>query len=92
MSFRITRQTQVLIDGRKGSPSQIQAGDDARVAYEMTGPQPTATSISVITGKVISGSSGEGAGATSGGTRSGSASGTSGSSSKSGSGTGTGGR
>jgi len=84
MTFRITRETQVLIDGRKGSPSQIEAGDDARVAYEMNGPQPTATSVHVITGKVISGSSG--------GTGSGSASGASGSSSRSGSGTGTGGR
>ena len=92
MTFRITPQTKVLIDGRKGSASQIQAGSDARVAYEMNGPQPTATAVHVITGKVISGSSGGGASATSGGTGSGSASGASGSSSRSGSGTGTGGR
>jgi len=92
MTFRITPQTKVLIDGRKGSASQIQAGSDARVAYEMNGPQPTATSVHVITGAVVTGSSGEGASATSGGTGSGSAGGASGSSSKSGSGTGSGGR
>ncbi len=51
MRFKVTGNTQVQIDGRKASSAQIQQGGDARVAYQVSGTEPTATVIQVITGE-----------------------------------------
>jgi hypothetical protein len=75
MTFRITPQTQIVVDGRQGTMSKITPGADARVAYDLSGPTPTAQKVLVTTGKVT-GSSGTGTGGgssrSSGGTASGS--------------------
>jgi hypothetical protein len=51
MTFRITSQTQLDVDGRRGTLSEIQPGSDARVAYQRNGTEATATSVQVVTGK-----------------------------------------
>jgi hypothetical protein len=50
MTFRVTNQTQVRIDGRQASAGDIQQGGDARVAYQIAGNEPTATLVQVVTG------------------------------------------
>ncbi|WP_242342287.1 hypothetical protein [Anaeromyxobacter terrae] len=50
MTFQITNRTRVQIDGQQASAAQITPGEDARVAYEMTGTQPTAVLVQVVTG------------------------------------------
>jgi hypothetical protein len=52
MTFKINDRTQVQIDGRQASAGEIRQGGDARVAYQMSGAEPTATVIQVITGQV----------------------------------------
>ena len=50
MRFKVTGDTQVQIDGRQASSADIQQGGDARVAYQVSGTEPTATVIQVMTG------------------------------------------
>jgi hypothetical protein len=50
MTFRITDRTQILLDGQPASAAEIQQGADARVAYEIGGPQPTAIHVQVMSG------------------------------------------
>lgn len=52
MTFRVTERTRVQVDGRESSAADIQRGGDARVAYEVSGTEPTATVVQVITGRV----------------------------------------
>ncbi len=47
MSFRIDKQTQVRIAGKKASARQIREGAEARVTYEASSEGPTAVSIKV---------------------------------------------
>jgi colicin import membrane protein len=51
MRFKVTGSTQVQIDGRRASAGEIQQGGDARVAYQISGTEPTATVVQVITGQ-----------------------------------------
>ncbi len=48
MSFRVGAQTAVRVDGQEGTFSDVSQGENARVAYQLTGPTPTALSIDVI--------------------------------------------
>jgi hypothetical protein len=82
MTFRLTEQTQVRIDGRQASATEIRQGADALVSYQVSGTQPTASSVQVLTG---SGPAGTGSGSSSGssGTPSATPTGPSGSSSPS---------
>ena len=50
MTFTITPQTRVEIDGRQASASEIVQGGDVRVAYDATGSMPTARSVQIVTG------------------------------------------
>lgn len=50
MTFTLTPQTQVQIDGRQASASEIVQGGEARVSYEVTGTEPTARSVHIMTG------------------------------------------
>jgi DNA polymerase III gamma/tau subunit len=50
MRFKVTDQTQIRIDGRQGSASEILPGADARVAYQVGEMEPTAMRVEVITG------------------------------------------
>ncbi len=52
MSFRLTDQTQVQIDGRMASGSDIKQGEDALVSYSVSGTQPMARSVQIVTGDV----------------------------------------
>jgi hypothetical protein len=47
MTLQTGAQTVVRIDGRQASIGDLHAGDDARVAYQLTGPTPTALTIDV---------------------------------------------
>ncbi len=47
MSFRVDDRTQVLVGSEQRSAGDIQQGADARVAYELSGGQPTALTIQV---------------------------------------------
>ena len=49
MTFRITSQTQLDVNGHKGTLGEIQPGADARVAYQFNGTERTATSVQVST-------------------------------------------
>jgi colicin import membrane protein len=51
MRFNVTGNTQVQIDGRRASAAEIQQGGDARVVYQISGSEPTATVVQVITGQ-----------------------------------------
>lgn len=51
MRFKVTGNTEVQIDGRRASSAEIQQGGDARVAYQVSGAEPTAVVIQVITGE-----------------------------------------
>jgi len=69
MTFQITDRTQVQIDGLRASASDITQGEDARVSYEMSGAQPTAVLVQVVTGNPsgsvgTAGATGAGAGTT----------------------------
>ncbi|BDG01260.1 hypothetical protein [Anaeromyxobacter oryzae] len=61
MSFRITNQTQILLDGQPASAADIQQGADARVAYEAGGTVPTATHVQVMSGNPTGSRAGAGA-------------------------------
>ncbi|HMA18511.1 MAG TPA: hypothetical protein VKS03_08740 [Thermoanaerobaculia bacterium] len=51
MTFQVTGQTAVRIDGKQASATDIQQGEDVRVSYEATGStQPEALSIDVSKG------------------------------------------
>jgi hypothetical protein len=52
MTFKVTDRTQVQIDGRRASSAEIRQGGDARVSYQMSGSQPTAVVVQVMTGDV----------------------------------------
>jgi hypothetical protein len=48
MTFRVTNQTNVRIDGQQASLAELQQGEDARVSYQASGStQPEALSIDV---------------------------------------------
>ncbi len=55
MRFKVTDNTRVQIDGRQASAGEIQQGGDARVAYQVSGTEPTATVVQVITGEPVRG-------------------------------------
>lgn len=81
MTFRVTDQTRVTIDGRQASAADIQPGADARVAYQVGGLEPSAMAIQVMTGNPLhrgqtGGAASQGTGA--GGTPSNKATGTTG--------------
>jgi colicin import membrane protein len=48
MAFRVTKQTQVQISGQRRSATDLRQGEDARVAYQVSGTQPTAVNIQVV--------------------------------------------
>lgn len=50
MTFTLTPDTRVQIDGRQASATEIVQGGEARVAYEVTGTEPTARSVHIMTG------------------------------------------
>ncbi len=50
MTFTLTPDTRVQIDGRQASAADIVQGGEARVAYEVTGTEPTARSVHIMTG------------------------------------------
>ncbi len=50
MTFAITPDTRVEIDGRQASAAEIVQGRDVRVAYDATGSEPTARSVQIVTG------------------------------------------
>ncbi|ABS25832.1 hypothetical protein [Anaeromyxobacter sp. Fw109-5] len=77
MTFAITPQTRVQIDGRQASAAQLTPGEDAHVSYEMAGTEPTALLVQVVTGSTTTGAppasqSGTGAGSGTGDTGTGS--------------------
>jgi alanyl-tRNA synthetase len=55
MTFTLTDRTQVQVDGRRSSASEIPQGGDARVAYEVSGTEPTAVLVQVMTGHPATG-------------------------------------
>lgn len=55
MTFDITGATRVQIDGRQASAAQIRPGENALVSYEVSGTQPTARSVQVVTGNLMKG-------------------------------------
>lgn len=57
MSFLITKSTRVLVDGRSAEATDLQVGEDAQVAYRVSGSQPTALVIQVASGNPQPGSS-----------------------------------
>lgn len=52
MTFTLTPETRVQIDGRQASAAEIVQGGEARVAYEATGSEPTARTVQIMTGNV----------------------------------------
>lgn len=50
MTFRMTPETRVQVDGRKASAAEIIQGGDVRVSYDATGSEPTARSVEIVTG------------------------------------------
>jgi hypothetical protein len=50
MTMRVTPDTNVIIDGQRRSASQLKQGQQAIVAYRVSGTQPTALSVQVSTG------------------------------------------
>ncbi len=70
MTFRVTDQTQVRIDGRQASATDIQQGQDALVSYEAGTLQPQALAIQVQTGTIpgTGNASDQGTGSSSAGT------------------------
>jgi colicin import membrane protein len=50
MKFKVTDQTQIRIDGRQGSATEIVPGADARVSYQVGEMEPAALRVEVITG------------------------------------------
>ncbi len=50
MSFHVGDQTRVQIDGRAAHAADIRQGEDALVAYRMSGSQPVALTVEVATG------------------------------------------
>lgn len=51
MTFAMTPDTRVEIDGRQASAAEIVQGGDVRVSYDATGSEPTARSVQIVTGK-----------------------------------------
>lgn len=49
MTFQVTGQTRVEMNGQAASLQDIQPGQDARVAYQLSGTTPTATTIQIVT-------------------------------------------
>lgn len=52
LTLQITGDTQIRIDGRQASASEIQPGENALVSYEVSGTQPTARSVQIVTGRI----------------------------------------
>jgi hypothetical protein len=48
MTFRIDGRTRVRVAGQQASATDIQQGEDARVAYEVSGTEPVATEVHVL--------------------------------------------
>lgn len=58
MTFRITDQTRVLIGGRSASATDLRQGEDARVAWRVSGTEATATEVQVMRSQADQGSAG----------------------------------
>jgi hypothetical protein len=58
MKFRVTPQTYVSIDGKRASTAQILQGENALVSYQMSGTEPQAINVQVVTGKPQGGGGG----------------------------------
>ncbi len=56
MSFLVTENTHVMVDGRRAEATELQAGEDAQIAYQVSGSQPTALVIQVASGNPQTGS------------------------------------
>ena len=52
MTFDITGETRIRIDGREATAQQIQPGENALVSYEMSGTEPTALAVQISTGNL----------------------------------------
>jgi hypothetical protein len=50
MTFDVTSDTRIRIDGREATMQQIQPGENALVSYEVSGTQPTARVVQISTG------------------------------------------
>lgn len=50
MTFLVTERTRVMVDGRQARSTDLQAGEDAQIAYQVSGSQPTAMVIQVASG------------------------------------------
>lgn len=51
LTLRLTDRTDLRIDGQPSSPSALKQGQDAVVAYRVSGTQPIATVVQVVTGR-----------------------------------------
>ncbi|HET7754768.1 MAG TPA: hypothetical protein VFK85_12735 [Anaeromyxobacteraceae bacterium] len=87
MTLRVTEGTRVRIDGRQANAADIKPGENALVSYEVSGTEPTAKSIQVVTGSVGATGSGATAPSSTGSTDTSSGTGTSPSTAPQGSGT-----
>ncbi|HEY6004151.1 MAG TPA: hypothetical protein VIV57_14845 [Anaeromyxobacter sp.] len=54
----VTEQTRVRIAGQVGSAADLRQGEDARVAYRVSGTEPTATEVQVMRSEPEPGSTG----------------------------------
>jgi hypothetical protein len=52
LTLRVNDKTQFQVDGRRAHASDVKLGDEARVAYSVSGMKPTATVVQVMTGNV----------------------------------------
>lgn len=56
MTFLVDENTRVMVDGRPASSAELQPGEDAQIAYQVSGSQPTAMVIQVASGNPQTGS------------------------------------
>jgi hypothetical protein len=50
MTFRVSEKTKYQVDGKQANASDIQQGEDARVVYDVSGTEPSATFVQVMSG------------------------------------------
>ena len=50
MTLRVTGKTEFQVDGRRAHASDVPPGEEARVAYAVSGTKPTAAYVQVMTG------------------------------------------
>jgi multidrug efflux pump subunit AcrA (membrane-fusion protein) len=70
MAFAVTDQTKVSVDGRTAHATDLREGQEARVAYSVSGTQPTALVVQVLTGNPMGATQGTGSGTSDTGTSS----------------------